>query len=151
HRGRGRVERDPHGCAVFLPGNHPAYISWEQFQSNLQRLRQQRQRGPLPGPAQQRVSLLAGWVVCGRCGCRMQAQYTRTLRYACQRHALDYGAPACQSLVGEPRERLVAEQVLEVVTPAGLELSLRAAAEWERERIALDQQWRLRLERSRQE
>jgi hypothetical protein len=48
-------------------------------------------------------------------------------------------------------EELVAAQVLEVVTPAGLELSLRAAQEWERERAALDRQWRLRLERAAQE
>ena len=44
---------------------------------------------------------------------------------------------------------MVTEQVLEVVTPASLELSLRAAAECQRERAALDQQWQLRLERAR--
>jgi DNA invertase Pin-like site-specific DNA recombinase len=148
HRGRGRVEREPQACAVFLPDNHPAYITWEQYRSNVQRLRQQRQRGPLPGPARQAVSLLAGLVVCGRCGCRMQTHYTRTLRYDCQRRAMDYGMPRCQSLNGEPLERLVTEQVLEVVTPAGLELSLRAAAECQRERAALDQQWQQRLERA---
>jgi DNA invertase Pin-like site-specific DNA recombinase len=151
HRGRGRVEHDPHDCAVFLPENHPAYISWEQYQSNLQRLRQHRQRGPLPGPARQTVSLLAGLVVCGQCGCRMQTHYTRSLRYDCQRHALDYAMPRCQSLRGELLEQLVSEQVLEVVTPAGLELSLRAAAECLRQRAALDQQWQHRLERARQE
>jgi hypothetical protein len=151
HRGRGRVERPPQDCAVFLPDNHPAYISWEQYQSNLRRLSRQRLRGPLPGPARQSVSSLAGLVMCGTCGCRMQTNYTRTLRYACQRRALDYGAPACQSLAGEPLERLVAEQVLRVVTPAGLELSARAAAECERERAALEEQWRLRLERARQD
>ena len=75
----GRRTATPEEWVCLLRDKVPAYISWEQFQSNLQRLRQQRQRGPLPGPAQQRVSLLAGWVVCGRCGCRMQAQYTRTL------------------------------------------------------------------------
>jgi hypothetical protein len=48
-------------------------------------------------------------------------------------------------------DQLVAAQVLLVVTPAGLELSLRAAAECERERAALDRQWRLRLERAAQE
>lgn len=150
HRGRGRVERQPQACAVFLPNNHEAYISWEQYQSNLQRLQQQRWRGPLPGPARQTVSLLAGLVVCGPCGCRMQTRYTRSLRYDCQRHALDYGTPGCQSLVGEPLERLVAHQVLQVVTPAGLELSLRASAECERERNALEKQWQLRLERARE-
>jgi DNA invertase Pin-like site-specific DNA recombinase len=151
HRGRGRVERDPHDCAVFLPNNHPAYISWEQYQSNLQRLRQHRQRGPLPGPARQTVSLLAGLVVCGQCGCRMQTHYTRALRYACQRHALDYGMQRCQSFNGELLDRLVTNQVLAVVTPASLELSLRATAECQRERAALDQQWQQRLERARHE
>jgi hypothetical protein len=149
YRSRGRVEHDPHDCAVFLPENHPAYLSWEQYQSNLQRLRQHRQRGPLPGPAREAVSLLAGLVVCGQCGCRMQTRYTRTLRYACQRHALDYDLPRCQSLRGELLDQLVSEQVLEVVTPAGLELSLRATAECQRERVALDQQWQLRWERAR--
>ena len=151
HRGRGRVERDPHDCAVFLPDNHPAYISWEQYLSNLDRLRRQRRRGPLPGPARQTVSLLAGLVVCGHCGCRMQTHYTRALRYNCQRRAMDYGIPICQSLNGELLDQLVAEQVLAVVTPAGLELSLRAAAECQRERAALDQQWQQRLERARHE
>jgi DNA invertase Pin-like site-specific DNA recombinase len=151
HRGRGRVERPAEDCAVFLPNNHDAYITWEQFQGNLQRLHQQRSRGPLPGPARQTVSLLAGLVVCGPCGCRMQTRYTRSLRYHCQRHALDYAAPACQSLAGEPLERLVAEQILQVVTPAGLELSLRATAECQRQRAALEKQWHLRLERARQD
>jgi hypothetical protein len=81
----------------------------------------------------------------------MQTRYTKTLRYDCQRHALDYGAPACQSLVGEPLEQLVAAQILQVVTPASLDLSRRAAQECERERSALDRHWRLRLERARQE
>jgi DNA invertase Pin-like site-specific DNA recombinase len=151
HRGRGRVEREPQDCAVFLPDNHEAYISWQQYQSNRERLRKQRSRGPLPGTARQTVSLLAGLVVCGPCGCRMQTRYTRTLRYACQRRALDYAAPACQSLAGEPLEQLVAEQILQVVTPASLELSLRATAECERQRAALERQWQLRLERARQD
>jgi len=150
-RGRGRVERQPQDCPVFLPDNHPAYLSWEQYQSNLRRLRQQRRRGPLPGPARTTTAVLAGLVVCGVCGGRMHTQYTRTLRYLCQRQLLDYAAPACQSLVGVPLEQLLSEQILQVVTPAGLELSQRAAQECERQRTALDRHWRLRLERARQQ
>ena len=149
-RGCGRVEIKPEACAVFLPENHPGYLTWEQYQSNVRRLHQQRLRGPVPGPARQTVAVLAGLVVCGWCGCHMQTHYTGTLRYDCQQHALDYGTRVCQSLVGKPLEELVSEQVLEVVTPAGLELSLQATAECERERAALDKQWHLRLERARQ-
>jgi DNA invertase Pin-like site-specific DNA recombinase len=150
-RSRGRVERQPHDCAVFLPDNHPAYITWEQYQSNVDRLRRQRMRGPVPGPARRTASLLAGLVVCGSCGCRMQTRYTRSLRYDCQRHALDYGSRACQSLAGEPLEQLVADQILQVVTPASLELNLRATEHCEQERAALEKQWRLNLERARQQ
>jgi DNA invertase Pin-like site-specific DNA recombinase len=150
-RGRGRVERAPQECAVFLPDNHAAYLSWEQYQSNLRRLREQRRRGPVPGSAPATVALLCGRVVCGVCGSRMQTQYTRGLRYECQRRLLDYAAPRCQSLVGEPVEQLLDEQVLRVVEPASLELSLEAVRECERERAALDRQWRLRVERARQE
>ena len=150
-RGTGRVRREPHDCPVFIPDNHPAYISWEQYENNLSRLKQHRTRGPVPGPARTTVAFLAGLVVCGQCGCRMQTRYTRSLRYDCQRHALDYAAPSCQSLAGAPLEQLVRELVLEVVTPASLELSVRAAQECERERAALDRQWRLRLERAAQE
>ena len=100
-RGGARVDREPEDCLVYLRDNHPAYLSWEQYQSNRHRLKQQRRRGPVPGPARTTAAVLAGLVVCGQCGCRMQTHYTGTLRYLCQRQALDYAGPACQSLVGE--------------------------------------------------
>ncbi len=150
-RGSGRVRREPDECAVFIRDNHPAYISWEQYENHIRRLKQHRTHGPVPGPGRTTVALLAGLVVCGQCGCRMQTRYTRSLRYDCQRHRLDYAAPACQSLAGAPLEQLVRDLVLEVITPASLELSARAAQESERERAALDRQWRLRLEGAAQE
>ena len=150
-RGSGRVRREPHECAVFIRDNHPAYISWEQYENNLLRFKRHRRHGPVPGPARTTVALLAGLVVCGQCGCRMQTHYSKSLRYECQRHALDYAAPVCQSLAGAPLEELVRDLVLEVVTPASLELSARAAEECERQRDTLDRQWRLRLERAAQE
>ena len=149
--GTGRRERAPQECAVFLRDNHPAYISWDQYENNMTRLTCHRRHGPTPGPARTTVALLAGLVVCGRCGCRMQTRYTRSLRYDCQRRALDYAEPSCQSFGGEPLERLVGELVVEMLTPAGLEVSHRAAEECQRQRAALDHQWQLRLERARQD
>jgi DNA invertase Pin-like site-specific DNA recombinase len=150
-RGTGRVVLDPQGCAVFLPDNHAAYITVERYQANDARLTRNRERGPQPRPDREPVSLLAGLVVCGVCGCRMRTRHTKGLRYQCQRHALDYGTRACQSLSGVAVERLVAEQVLEAVQPASLALSLAASQEIERERAQLDRAWQLRLERAQQE
>jgi DNA invertase Pin-like site-specific DNA recombinase len=150
-RGTGRVRVKPADCAVFVRDNHAAYISWEEYQANLRRLTQQRQRGPRPGPARQTVSLLAGLVFCGHCGSRMQTQYSGSLRYECQRQAMDYGTKCCQSLAGQCLEQLASAQVLRAVEPASLTLALQAAAEWERQRAECARQWQLRLERARQE
>jgi DNA invertase Pin-like site-specific DNA recombinase len=150
-RGTGRVEHEPEKCRVFLRDCHEAYISWDQYQANRERLRQQRQRGPNPGPKRNTKAVLAGLVVCGCCGVRLQTRYTKHLRYQCQRHALDEGAKACPGFNGEPLERLVREQVLQLMTPAGLELCWHAQEDCERERAALEKGWRLRLERARQD
>ena len=150
-RGTGRVEHEPEKCVVFLRDNHAAYISWEQYQANRERLRKQRQRGPTPGAARTTKSTLAGLVVCGACGVRVQTRYTRSLRYQCQRRAFDEVTPACPSFAGEPLEELAREQVLRIMTPAGLDLCLRALDSCERERATLEKNWRLRMERARQE
>jgi len=148
-RGTGRVALAPQDCAVFLPENHPAYIDWERFQRNLQRLSSQRRRGPEPSPQREHVSLLAGRVFCGGCGARMQTRYSPHLRYQCARQALDYGEPACASLPGEEIERVAAEQLLAALAPASLELSLAACQRIESQRAELDRSWQLRLERAR--
>src|SRR5262249_41224909 len=130
--GKVRVVREPRDCPVFLLNNHPAYISWEQFQNNLRRLKQ-RARGPGPGRA--RGALLVGLAVCGQCGRHMYPHYLTNVRYICP-HA--DSQPLCQSFVATPLEELVSAQILQVVTPAGLELCMRATEECRRQRSASD-------------
>jgi DNA invertase Pin-like site-specific DNA recombinase len=147
-RGTGRRVLAPRDCAIFLRDNHPAYIAWERFEQNVQRLSSQRRHGPEPSSQREVVSLLAGRVFCGRCGARMQSRYSPRLRYECARRALDYGEAACASLPGEEIERLAAEQILMALEPASLELSLSACQRIESERAELDRSWQLRLERA---
>jgi hypothetical protein len=73
------------------------------------------------------------------------------VRYACQRGAIEYAEPTCQSLVGTRLDELVARQVLTALEPAALELSLGAGAEVQREREKLARRWRQRLGRARYE
>jgi hypothetical protein len=79
------------------------------------------------------------------------ASTTKTLRYSCQREAIDYGADRCQSLSGAVLESFVAERLLQAVSPVSLELSLAASADIERERQQFDDHWQQRLARSRYE
>jgi hypothetical protein len=93
-------------------------------------------------------SLLAGLVVCGRCGYRMVVTYAPYLRYTCSRARSDYAEPTCQGLSGGSVDAFVAEQVLKVLQPASLELSLTAEADLHSQRQQLEEHWKQRRERA---
>jgi DNA invertase Pin-like site-specific DNA recombinase len=103
---------------------YPAYISWEQFLANQARLRDnastfaQRARGaPRHGPA-----LLAGLVVCGRCGYQMRVAYKPQRRYTCTALAASYGAATCLHIDGASLEQVVVEAFFAALAPAELDL-----------------------------
>ena len=91
---------------VVIPHAHAGYISWTQYQHNLQRLREssqayghdRRRSPPGEGPA-----LLQGLAVCGLCGQRMTLRYhSRGGRlvptYMCQSEGIEQGEQICQTV-----------------------------------------------------
>ena len=148
--GRSNVPREQ--WTVLLKDRHPAYITWEQFEANQRQLEQNRNRAGNLGAPREGKALLAGLLVCGKCGGRMIVSYgsARTsLKYMCQRQRDCYGLGRCQSLVGKVLDELVSRQALSVLEPAALELSLVAATDVERERQRLAEHWNQRRERAR--
>ena len=95
--GRSRTRNNPDGSTSYtklpreqwmlLKNAHPGYISWEQYEENLQRLREnahangqdRRKSPPREGPA-----LLQGLVVCGVCGSRMTVRYHARQTRSCR-------------------------------------------------------------------
>lgn len=152
----GRTIVEPRQCQVFLKDRCPAYIPWSQYEDNQRRIADNQARSETRGAPREGLALLAGLVVCGTCRRRMSLHYSRSspsdphhrCRYVCARNTSDYGGPLCQSLAGKPLEALIEQQVLRVLEPACLELSLTAAQNLERERGMLDGHWRQRLERA---
>jgi len=149
--GTGRRVAKPGEWQVFLKDRLPAYISWEQYEANLNQL--DANRSSAFGVIRRGAGILPGLVICGRCGLRMTVQYQKRglPRYNCYRMAVDYAQPRCQSLRGDGLDRLVSELVLRALEPSALEVSLRAAEEVERDRVQLGEQWTKRLERARYE
>jgi DNA invertase Pin-like site-specific DNA recombinase len=153
-RGTGRITNPPAECPVLLEGRCPAYITPERFWANQARLAANRARAEAAGVVRHGPSLLGGLLVCGRCGQRLMVSYSgraNCLRYRCDRAAVTYGAPSCQSLAGRPLDDLVAAQVLAALTPAALELDLAAADDLHQERARLHQLRQQELERARYE
>jgi DNA invertase Pin-like site-specific DNA recombinase len=147
----GRRVIDPDGWLVLLPDRLPAYITWEQYERNLARLRANQARADAIGAVRGGPALLAGLVVCGRCGHRMTVRYGGAATrhsYVCGRLLTDYGAELCQQVAGRSLDQCVSRQVLAALEPAALEFSLAAAAQIEQERAELDRLWQQRLERA---
>lgn len=147
----GRRVIEPEQCQVFLKDRCPAYITWEQYQQNRSRLEQNQNRSKSRGAPREGRALLAGLLVCGRCGRRMTVQYgsSERLRYCCTRGMSDYAQPLCQSLCGSVLDQLIEQRMLEVLKPAALELSLAAAGQMQQEQDRLERHWQQRLERCR--
>jgi len=150
----GRQIRRPEDCQVLIRDHCPADISWQRFQANQATLAENQARSGSPGAPRQGPSLLAGLLICGRCGRRMRVSYpgaASRLHSDCARGVSDYAEPLCQTIGGRVLDEFVADQLLAAVEPAALEASLAAIEDVERERQRLDGLWRQRLERARYE
>ncbi len=136
-----------------VPDRVPAYITWERFERNQERLRQNSSLWETSGAPRQGAALLGGLVVCGGCGIRMQVRYTGTQsgRYDCVRHLRHGHKRECRGLQASGLDELVVQQLLRALEPAALELSLGAADDLQRERKRLALHWQQQLERARYE
>lgn len=168
--GRTRQRKLPDGSTInkHLPRSewttlirdaHEGYLSWEQYEQNLQRLRdnaksygEERERGaPREGPA-----LLQGLAICAICCARMTVRYhqwgkqTRPT-YVCQHMGIETGRPICQSISGAGLDQAVGRLLVEMVTPMTLELALQVQAELESRSAEHDAMRRQEVERARYE
>ncbi len=144
---------------VSLPEHHEGYITWEEFLNNQERLDKNRTNGEetlLGGPAREGLALLQGLLLCGHCGRALSLRYTGNGGiypcYQCnwlRREGL--ASKDCMSFRCDLLDTAIAQEVLQALQPAELELALAALQELEaRDQIIL-RQWQMRLERAEYE
>ncbi len=138
---------------VLLHNRMPAYITWERYLANQQRLQSNRAIADVPGVPRDGKALLAGILICGSCGRRLNCGYRRAHRpfYNCTRHSEMALPRSCHGLNAAAIDELVSRQVLSALEPSSLALSLQAVDDERRERQRLDRQWKQRLERAQHE
>ncbi len=159
--GEGRVtvyqkpREEWHKLAV---GAHPGYISWDDYEENLARLKenarataQTRRCAPREGPA-----LLQGLVLCGRCGVRMTVRYHGRGRplspeYVCRGAGNTQAWPCCQSVPGAGIDAAISELLVEALAPAALEVALSVQEEIQSRIDEADRLRRQQVERVRYE
>lgn len=129
---RQRVARDH--WDVFLEGHHEPYISQETWERNLEKLASSaasRKQMTNPRSPQSGSGLMVGLLRCRRCGHKLHATYrSGKVSYLCRKGAAqrDAGGKACFSFRGARVEARLVDLILEVVSPAGVELAQQAAA-----------------------
>jgi len=144
---------------VVIPGAHPGYITWQQFQRHQQQLLEyaqahgadRRKSPPGEGPA-----LLQGLVVCGVCGKRMTVHYHTVQgrlrpQYTCQREGIEHARRLCQSIPGHGIDDAIGQLLLELMSPVTLDVALAVQEELQ---SRLEEAGRLRkqqVERARYE
>jgi len=125
---------------VLIKDVHPGYITWDQYEENLRRLRQNavaynlvdRKTPPREGPC-----LLQGLAICGKCGQRMTIRYKSQKKgridpvYLCQRHRIERWESSCQYIPGTTIDEAISKLLLESVTPLTLDMALQVQKELE--------------------
>jgi hypothetical protein len=122
----------PEDCRVFIRDHHEGYISWEEFEENRRKLRTNELRlGSDESVAviRQGHGLLSGLPRCGRCGKKLHVRYWgksgTAARYLCSGD-FGNGGMYCIGFGGATVDRRFSELLLEVLSPYGIEASVRA-------------------------
>jgi DNA invertase Pin-like site-specific DNA recombinase len=151
-----KVQRQPiQSWLVLIQEHHPGYISWDEYLEHQQMLEQNQTNQPelcSTGAAREGRALLQGLLLCGHCGRRLSPHYTGNggihPMYECTRRQEDTRySSSCIRLSADVIDQAVSQRILEVLQPEQIEIALRAVQELERRSQAVDQQWRMRLER----
>lgn len=139
----------PEEIPVLLHDRLPAYISWDHYLANQDRLKQNRSLRETRGVPKRGAALLQGLVVCGRCGHRMSTRYKARQQpaYFCNEYWRSDLPECCGRITAQALDDMVIQELLRALEPAALELSLRAIENVEQERQRLHNQWRQKLER----
>lgn len=135
---------------VLLKDKLPAYIPWEQWEKNQEKLAENSLRYG-GGGAPRGTALLAGRVLCGRCGKRMSLCYSgqSKARFTCDMSRHHWGESQCQSFNARPLHELIERQLLRALSPASIDLSLSAAQRIEADRQQVAKHHRQTVERAR--
>src|SRR2546425_639155 len=122
-------------CRVFLPDHHEAYIDWATYEENQRMIR----RNAVNWQSEESMAairggqgLLVGLLRCGHCGRKLHVRYWGArgthARYLCKGD-YDDGGQYCIGFGGALVDRRLSQELLKVITPLGLEASLKAIEE----------------------
>jgi DNA invertase Pin-like site-specific DNA recombinase len=135
-----QIKRAPEEWTALQHDVYPAYIRWEEFVANQDRLTDNAHRFDerTRGAPREGAALLVGLVVCGRCGRQMRVTYKPQIRYFCNALSGTFAEPMCLHLDGASIDATVVDAFFMAMQPAELDLldEVLAAAHADHARLA---------------
>ena len=134
---------------VFLPDHHPGYLSLDQWEANMVRLKNHVWTLPTSqGAPREGAALLQGLVWCQQCGARMRVRYSNgAAYYECDYAHRRFGEPICGWASARRVDALVENLVLGVIDAGTVDLALAYDERQREEDARLDRQWQQQLQR----
>jgi DNA invertase Pin-like site-specific DNA recombinase len=122
-------------CRVFIPDHHVGYIDWATYEENQRMIRRNSvnwQGDESMAAIRAGQGLLVGLLRCGHCGRKLHVRYWggsgTNARYLCKGD-YDDGGQYCLGFGGASVDRRLGQEVLKVISPLGVEASLKALEE----------------------
>ena len=127
--------RQAEECRVFIPNHHVGYIDWATYEENQRMLRRNSvnwQGDESMAAIRAGQGLLVGLLRCGHYGRKLHVRYWggrgTNARYLCKGD-FDDGGQYCVGFGGASVDRRVGQELLRVISPLGVNASLRALEE----------------------
>jgi DNA invertase Pin-like site-specific DNA recombinase len=152
-----RIRKEQKDWDVLIFDHHEGYITWEAYQYNMDILTQNtnKKRPVVKGSVRGGKALLGGLLRCGHCGRKLIVRYQGRngshKRYECSRKQGNELGKACISFGGFHVDRSVTEYLFEVLSPIGLDASLKAIKKINNDSGTVKRQRELELEQARYE
>ena len=157
--GRKRIvrsnRREREDWQVLIVDHHEGYIGWETYERNQRVIADNtNMRGGMArGAVRRGEALLAGLLRCAHCGRKLRVAYSGSdgtvPRYHCRGAALNHGSQMCISFGSLRVDRAIADEVLALLRPIGIQAALRAVEQQADDGHAKRRQLELALEQAR--
>src|SRR5437660_3234178 len=132
---RQSATRRAEDCRVFIPDHHVGYIDWDVYEENRRMTRRNAvnwQGDESMAAIRAGQGLLVGLLRCGHCGRKLHVRYWggrgTNARYLCKGD-YDDGGQYCIGFGGATVDRRLGQELLKVMSPFGVEASVKAIAE----------------------
>jgi DNA invertase Pin-like site-specific DNA recombinase len=129
---RQSATRRAEDCRVFIRDHHVGYIDWATYEENQRMTRRNSvnwQADETMAAIRAGQGLLVGLLRCGHCGRKLHVRYWggngTNARYLCKGD-YDDGGQYCLGFGGASVDRRLGQELLGVISPFGVEASLRA-------------------------